>query len=1229
MIAPMSAPLDPAGPASPTDSPITTARRLLTDPSRCPSCGSRLPGSRCPVCGVDLSGAAGRQVWQLSVRAAQTLTEREAVLTGLRGQAAPARPTRTAAPVVPSAATPSLGPPSGFAAPASAPLPPTTTTTPPPPPPVRPPAPRPPGPPAASGLGIHGLLVGVGALLLAVAAVGFLVFSWRGLPLAGRAIAIGGATVGVLAVASWLRSRLPQTAEAVGALAVVLVLSDCWAVRRTGLLGADRLDGLGYAAGALAVSALLLGGWAVLSKVRAGSIAAAGLLPLAVVLLAARLDGDLGPVPVPAVGFLVAALIALGRSGLARPWRAERGVLRAVAATALLAAATPAALGEPGSGRAALILTATALAAVGQAFADRARPGSAGLGGSGRLGGSGPLVRPGTSVLLRRSWSLAAGLAAGTAALQAGIALADVTGLGRVPALILVTAGPALLLAAVSIGPARFAHWGRPGAAVRRSAFAAGLALVAGLAAAPVLLLAGWLPVRAAAGAVPAWSATPSTPLADLGPDGAAEPLNWLVALLGLIAFGAGTAVAGRWGRWPAWLRRPLTVAAGLAAGLVVLVLPLVPAAPVVAVVAGLVLVSAVSALVVEVRPTVGRFSGPVVGHGVRLLAALSGLLAVVLAWSTLELSAPLTLAGAAGLLAARRVGPDRSGAPGAIGSGPLIRSALAGLAALALPFAVVAVAAQAGAGPSLRLVWAGLIGGLGAAALLGLPGWWPRPRPDRPGRARWSAADRLVTAVPLLVALVVGLLATLPSSGPGDLHPVAGGLWARPVLLAVALLLALTAAVAVRPAIAGLVPVVPVGAAALAPPLLGGLLSSLRPVLPGSMAAGLPDRLIWAIAAAVSAVVVSALVLSRSGAAAQAAGRRAAEFGAAAAGLVALGLVNGIDSLWPVLLVLGAAAAALATAPDRRAVGLLAGLLLTGSSWARLAGADVHLVEAYSLPPAAVLLVLAGYRLRRDRSADPVRLLVPGAGLAFTPSIVAAAGGGPLRPVLLIGAAAGLALAGVELRRRGIGARLVVLLVTAGGLVAGVTAVVRSATAAGHLDRIGGLGPAGLPLDSVELWTGPAALIVLLAGTRLMTSRGASGLRHAGESGDRAGSGPAESWIAYGPGLALLLLPGLLAGTTQAQSPQARQFVLLALAGLVLVVGVLRRLQAPVVLGAIVLTVQALILLTPWIGQLPTVVPVWGWIGAIGLGLLLLGARYEQRLRQLRSFRLRLAALR
>ena len=63
--------------------------------------------------------------------------------------------------------------------------------------------------------------------------------------------------------------------------------------------------------------------------------------------------------------------------------------------------------------------------------------------------------------------------------------------------------------------------------------------------------------------------------------------------------------------------------------------------------------------------------------------------------------------------------------------------------------------------------------------------------------------------------------------------------------------------------------------------------------------------------------------------------------------------------------------------------------------------------------------------------------------------------------------------------------------------------------------------------------------------------------------------------------------------------------------------------------LGATVLAVQAVVLLTPWISRLPTLIPVWGWIGAIGLGLLLLGARYEQRLRQLRSFRLQLAALR
>src|SRR5688572_8281829 len=128
-------------------SATTVDRELLTDASRCPSCGNPLAGPRCAACGVDLSGPVAGRLWDVSLRAARLLDQREDILTGLRRAAA-------TAPAAPAPPTPVAPPPTPVAPPPAAPA------APPPAAPAAPPPAAPAAPAAAGGgPGIHGLLV--------------------------------------------------------------------------------------------------------------------------------------------------------------------------------------------------------------------------------------------------------------------------------------------------------------------------------------------------------------------------------------------------------------------------------------------------------------------------------------------------------------------------------------------------------------------------------------------------------------------------------------------------------------------------------------------------------------------------------------------------------------------------------------------------------------------------------------------------------------------------------------------------------------------------------------------------------------------------------------------------------------------------------------------------------------------------------------------------------------
>ncbi|WP_406701648.1 hypothetical protein OIF23_02000 [Streptomyces albidoflavus] len=119
------------------------------------------------------------------------------------------------------------------------------------------PAPAVPPGSATGGPGAQHVLLILGGLLLAVAAIAFTLFSWGELGIAGRSVVLAGVTAGALgAPVLLLRRGLGATAESVGAVALLLTVLDAYALHAAVL---PEADGTGYAAFA---SGVLAAGWA-------------------------------------------------------------------------------------------------------------------------------------------------------------------------------------------------------------------------------------------------------------------------------------------------------------------------------------------------------------------------------------------------------------------------------------------------------------------------------------------------------------------------------------------------------------------------------------------------------------------------------------------------------------------------------------------------------------------------------------------------------------------------------------------------------------------------------------------------------------------------------------------------------------------------------------------------------------------------------------------------------
>ncbi|MEW2127258.1 hypothetical protein AB0891_26420 [Streptomyces sp. NPDC007259] len=256
----------------------------------------------------------------------------------------------------------------------------------------------PPVPPAPAR-GAQNVLLVLGGLLLTVAALAFTLVSWGDMGIGGRSAVLTAVTAGALvAPATLLRRGLSATAEALAALASVLMVLDAYAVHEVAMPDAD---GAGYTATAAAVLAVLWAAYGLLlDRLR---------LPLPLAVLTAQLPlvlwawaAGAGP-----LWFAAALLVTAALDGVVA-LRAGRASVRVTALAALCVT----------GGAGLLVALVESMSASGPAGA--VAPGALLLAGA-ALALAGARTAPG-------SFAMAGGLVAGLAAVAAvgGVAAAGV-----------------------------------------------------------------------------------------------------------------------------------------------------------------------------------------------------------------------------------------------------------------------------------------------------------------------------------------------------------------------------------------------------------------------------------------------------------------------------------------------------------------------------------------------------------------------------------------------------------------------------------------------------------------------------------------------------------------------------------------------------------------------------------------------------------------------------------
>ncbi len=339
----------------------------------CPSCGAPLTGApTCAGCGIRLTGPEAQRLWQvdqsllaLDGQRTQLMAERRTLLAILRGESTPGTAGSLAAPPAPRSLAP--------AAPTD------------PPWPVRPAAAAPEWTPQR----VQNTLLGLGALLLGIAATVFAAVTYDRLGATGRAAVLVAITLLALAaVPPLLRKGLTASAETATAVALVLGALDAYGLRTLGV--GDGLEPETFAAVSAAVLSVLSAAWARAFPLRLPRIAAVLIAQLPVLLLLARHQAGPGTTGLVLAGLCAADLAALHVSRSRAP--------RDVTVTALVAGLVVGSIGLLVAVGAAV--ATDVLAGVAEAATEQSRLGALALVAYATLAAGAALLGPATGRLL-------------------------------------------------------------------------------------------------------------------------------------------------------------------------------------------------------------------------------------------------------------------------------------------------------------------------------------------------------------------------------------------------------------------------------------------------------------------------------------------------------------------------------------------------------------------------------------------------------------------------------------------------------------------------------------------------------------------------------------------------------------------------------------------------------------------------------------------------------------